>query len=176
MDELTRRIGEAAWWASSPVDGPYRTIRTGPVLRSNELRPHDLMMDGSLAAGLAPRAIADARHGVVETLVARRRALSPRAVAGADGRLLSFIVEGCFSDRVAETETEGFFDENDLPPWDTWVAFIRESGTLVSWAPPSFVATVEKAIRTHLVDAYAWLTDDAIAELRVALDRASLAP
>lgn len=78
------------------------------------------------------------------------------------GKIL--VVEYSFNipDGAVEDVTEGFFDEIDLPPIDTW--FFKASdknhgGILFAWVPEQFVELVDKAINIHLLNIIHWFED-----------------
>jgi hypothetical protein len=116
------------------------------------------------------------RIRVVDELVQKRRqlitSLSDNVSRDAGGRVLAFELDASFFDRVAAAETGGFFDSEDLPPWDTWISYCfdrsRSRWVLVSWVPASCISIVELATRVHMANAYQWveapLTDFALAE------------
>jgi len=55
--------------------------------------------------------------------------------------------------------------ESDMPPWDTWVAYVDphpKAGYLVSWVPEPFVATVGRAIELNAYAALYWLRDSGL--------------
>jgi len=106
------------------------------------------------------------REEIVTTLAkTRREALQQGVMKGTrelkDGRILAFEVDACFFDGVVAAETKGFFDAEDLPPWDTWLAYRVPVGEvnplLLSWVPSTLVATVENAIKVHMSNAYRWI-------------------
>jgi hypothetical protein len=76
------------------------------------------------------------------------------------GKLLVWHRDDTIDDGAGERETSGYLDESDMPPWDTWVAYVDAeacSGYLVSWVPPAFVPAVGRAIAVNAYDALYWL-------------------
>lgn len=62
-------------------------------------------------------------------------------------------------DGAADPETEGFFDEWDLPPIDTW--FYNDysetsGGILFAWIPEKFIELTDKAISIQLLNILNW--------------------
>jgi hypothetical protein len=62
-------------------------------------------------------------------------------------------------DGVVEMETDGFFDEFDLPPIDTW--FYNgysepEGGILFAWIPKQFAGLAQRAIDMQFLDILHW--------------------
>lgn len=64
------------------------------------------------------------------------------------GRLLVYFPTPPFSRGAARTASGGYFDERDAPPWDTWVAYVEESGQsyLVAWVSPAVMGPVTAGI------------------------------
>jgi hypothetical protein len=68
------------------------------------------------------------------------------------------------SDGAAEAETAGFFDVNNCPPWDTWVALTQFSdgargraAHLFAWVPPAFEAVAQRGIDVNPEVCIEWL-------------------
>ena len=70
------------------------------------------------------------------------------------GRLLAYFPDDTLSDGVAAAESNGFFDDVNIPPYDTWVWMVQDVRTvayadgyktevpanfLVAWVPPVFI-------------------------------------
>jgi hypothetical protein len=69
-----------------------------------------------------------------------------------DGRLVVCWPDLDLSDGAAEAASGGYFDVNNTPPWDTWVAFVHypddsEQSYLVAWVPAGFVRLADAGIR-----------------------------
>ncbi len=49
---------------------------------------------------------------------------------------------------AARNISDGFFDDRDTPPWDTWVAYVEETtkSYLVAWVPPFAFAQASAGI------------------------------
>ncbi len=87
------------------------------------------------------------------------------------GRLLAFLPEETLSDGAAEQESDGFFDVDNVPPWDLWVALLRfedeiqtplttwPRGTLVlvSWIPKALQPLCDWAIEVNPEACITWL-------------------
>jgi hypothetical protein len=73
-----------------------------------------------------------------------------------EGKFLLYVPEENVSDGASELFSLGFFDENDAPPWDTWVAFSKN--TLLSWVPSELVHLVQHGIDVNAVDCIHWMT------------------
>ena len=71
-----------------------------------------------------------------------------------DGRLLGFYVRQSLFDGAAEAETNGFIDDTNTPPWDSWICMLEE--LLVSWVPPMMVYDVQTAIMCNAEECIAW--------------------
>lgn len=96
--------------------------------------------------------------------------LTEREIDLAGGRLIiHFLDESNFNGLTAEI-TSYYLDNNDTPPWDTWVqAFIPEAWAnqspdevpsvytfLISWVPPEFLEAVNEATEFECVGMLMW--------------------
>jgi len=78
--------------------------------------------------------------------------------------LLVCEVNESISSGESEAETNGFFDLDDRPPWDTWVVSAPrpaeyESPTLISWIPSNLAAVVDRGIHVNPYGCIFWLAD-----------------
>ncbi len=86
----------------------------------------------------------------VAEVVNRRSALVSRTSPEEDlaismnGRLLLYYPHENLMDGAAESFSNGFFDENNVPPWDIWVDFSED--TLVSWVPSVLIEAAQMGI------------------------------
>lgn len=66
---------------------------------------------------------------------------------------------------MSEVETKGYFDVNNTPPWDTWVALLHTPNaklwetSLIAWVPRVFVPLVEAGINVIPESCVLWLED-----------------
>lgn len=88
----------------------------------------------------------------------------------AGGRLLVHFLDESNNNGVTADITSFFLDNNDTPPWDTWVgAFIPKAladqrpdevpvaySFLISWVPPAFHETVNEATESECVGMLMW--------------------
>jgi hypothetical protein len=87
------------------------------------------------------------RKAVVRSVVSKRSALvSPKEYDPlADvGKLLLYVPVENLADGAARYASKGFFDDDNVPPWDTWADF--SEGTLLSWVPPQLVVLAQNGI------------------------------
>ena len=100
-----------------------------------------------------------------------KRDLSPVAdLCG--GRLLAYFPDDNLACGTAEAESEGFFDVNNIPPYDTWVWMVRnvrtfacadgargevEANYLVAWVPPDFIQLANVGIAVIPEACVLWL-------------------
>lgn len=82
------------------------------------------------------------------------------------GRLLVYIPDRNLHCGVEEEESLGFFDIDNIPPYDTWVHLVegseyplRENDFLISWVPPFFVDLVQRTLDVHMEDCIVWLDE-----------------
>jgi hypothetical protein len=151
------RLAQAMAWCGPRLD--VRAIATS--LRSEQLRPRILEIDrAALVRGVARQRTTDAAVRSVPAVQ------SIDDLGG--GRLLVYFPDLELADGAAEAETNGFFDVNDAPPWDTWVGLFSDpeltgegaAGVyLVSWVPAEITALVQKGLDVSMTECIAWLED-----------------
>ena len=88
------------------------------------------------------------------------------------GRLLAYFPDESLADGVALMKSEGFFDADNIPPYDTWVWIVRnvrafdyrdggqgelEANYLVAWVPPDFVALAGAGVDANPQECILWL-------------------
>jgi hypothetical protein len=165
------RLAQTIVWCTSRLD-PTDPRRS---LRNDGLRPRILEVSRAAAVvGVAGNRAAwdsDVRHAEPVH----------RADGLRGGRLLAFFPDESLSDGAAEAETGGFFDFDNTPPWDSWVALFRDGGTfpgadmLVSWVPAELLETVERGIRVNPEECILWLADSQTSVAKVLKGRGLLA-
>lgn len=159
---LRRSLLEAALWCMSRADAedPRASLRT-EALRpylfndSRERTLHDVVFARHQSLNNAGRIVL--RGGRSDDLIGVAEAgLAAAVEVVARGRLLVWNRDDTIDDGAGEAETGGYLDVSDMPPWDTWVAY-EGSGCLISWVPPVFVPSVERAIAVNAYQALYWL-------------------
>lgn len=124
LQPFAERLAETVSWAArhAPVG-----ITLGEALRSSLLAPPP-----ATAWPETVRVVAEKR--LVQLGRSWRRTLDPLG----GGRLLLYFPTPPHSRGAARNISDGFFDDRDTPPWDTWVAYIEETSRsyLVAWVPP----------------------------------------
>lgn len=72
------------------------------------------------------------------------------------GRLLVTDLFSNLAHGLAEVDTRGFFNGNDIAPWDSWVT--KLDSFLVSWVPNSLITIVERElIQTCPTESFGWV-------------------
>ena len=92
------------------------------------------------------------------------------------GRLMIYEPDINLAHGLEESETRGYVDIDNIPPWDTWVDYIYEANAnyLLAWVPGLFVALVTEGITVSPEKCIRWL-DDTDFELRDVLKRCGVA-
>ena len=66
---------------------------------------------------------------------------------------------------MSSHESENFFDERDLPPWDLWIGYGQDPADrgwkLVAWVPAEWVDRAERGIRVNAYSCLEWGAEDA---------------
>jgi hypothetical protein len=153
---LRRSLREAVAWCGARAfldDGPWREhpLRS-PALRDVAREHHAVYSD----------------FGIVEEVVIERHNLlicaGRRAAEGADAgaRVLGFYVDDTLSEGATEAASNGWFDSDDLSPWDTWIGGVTLPGPrrlLLSWVPAAWVDRVAAGTQVSSTDCIAFLDD-----------------
>lgn len=80
------------------------------------------------------------------------------------GRLLCYFPDANLADGAAELASEGFFDLNNVPPWDTWVGLYQSDLQdasrkvyLISYVPEAFIQHAGRGIEVNPEECIMWL-------------------
>jgi len=152
---LPRRITDTKQWQQAMALLKQIRDSLGPMdrkLRSPELKPSfgfDKFGDDALWA----KAVAE-----VVAKRARLMAGSPSEFRNTNvgGRLLLYTPSENLACGAAEVSSNGFFDVNNVPPWDIWLDF--SEGTLVSWVPPALLDVAQMGIYVNPEECIRWAT------------------
>lgn len=158
VEQLMGRLREIRGWCATRRS-------TGPVadrLRSAELAP-DLEEESALPA----------LEEALDLLTMRRRSALAAAqdrergeVEG--GRLLVCELDMSIGSGEAEAASEGFFDVDDRPPWDLWLACFGKTrpaqpeepiACLIAWVPDSLRARAEAGVRSSSSRCLLWVDE-----------------
>jgi hypothetical protein len=105
-------------------------------------------------------------------LAASGRRDLPLATDLCGGRLLAYLPDESLADGAAQLESKGFFDTDNIPPYDTWVWMVRnvrafdyrdggqgelEANYLVAWVPPDFIALASAGVDANPQECILWL-------------------
>jgi hypothetical protein len=114
----------------------------------------------------------DSRRSLVDTISDRRAKMLIAAgklpdtvvekVAGQ--RFIVYLPETNLADGAAALVTHGYFDDDNVPPWDTWLMYFpahhRQPGKLISWVPPQFTQLVDCGIQVNPEECIYWATEE----------------
>jgi hypothetical protein len=90
------------------------------------------------------------------------------------GRLLAYFPDYNLADGCAEDVSNGYFDVDNIPPYDTWVGMVenvesvtRDDGSseqvsanfLVAWVPPAFLEIANGGVQVNPEECIAWLDE-----------------
>jgi len=85
------------------------------------------------------------------------RAIDPHRVGG---RLLVHYCECANHHGMSKEASSGFFDEWELPPWDTWIDVVQTDDSdlelLVAWIPPAFEQLAQRGIDADFMEILMW--------------------
>ena len=147
-------LAEAAAWCRMRSD----TAQTQLILLRNQFR------SPILKPRIDPGDVVDelVRHDAVDTLIKVRSSLLQSQYGSQnlpfpdadEGKVLIYTPSENVSDGTSEYSSNGFFNENDAPPWDTW--FHYSDRQLLSWIPAGFVPFAQKGIDVNMVQCIEW--------------------
>lgn len=153
-EPLVTRLGQAIAWCRRRAD----PSNPGGCLRADRLRPWILQTD---------------RAAMVRWLCVDRARLDSNVrsalPAGArndldEGDLLLYLPDQQLADGAAEQASNGFFDMDNTPPWDSWVALVRDSRAdvssrdqLICYVPAKLRDFVQRGIDVNPEGCIAWL-------------------
>lgn len=172
LEQFKARLAQTIFWCAPRA----ATSNPSTSLRTPRLRPG--LLEESRSAAVDTVANARELHGGEEI----RKATIPPALGG--GRLVIYFPNYDLACGAAEQETLGFFDINNIPPWDTWVAYLQDEYDanlqdeynadsfdkeyLIAWVPPEFVSLANDGINVNPEQCIMWLSDTSV-ELAKAL-------
>jgi hypothetical protein len=70
------------------------------------------------------------------------------------GRILLYIPQENLADGAAQVSSGGFYDADNVPPWDVWVGF--SNSALVSWVPPTLIEVAQMGIDANPENCIRW--------------------
>jgi hypothetical protein len=150
---MRRKITDTKQWQHAMALLKQVRYSLGPMdrkLRSPELKP-SFKLDEFGDDALWAKAVAE--------VVARRSRLTagtsaPERNTNIGGRLLLYTPSENLACGAAEASSNGFFDVNNVPPWDIWVEFSER--TLVSWVPPALIDVAQMGIYVNPEECIRW--------------------
>lgn len=156
LDEFVQNLAETIAWCSSRPQPwsplvSFRTIDIAPKFGS-----HDRKSWVDSVAKLRRRLLGGGKHSLPEQWKYHG---GKHSLLWYEGRLLAYFPDENLACGVAEAETEGFVTVDNVPPWDTWVAYLYEAdhaAYLVSWVPRKLMPLVDSGIRANPEKCFDW--------------------
>lgn len=157
MQEFTERLAQTIFWCSS---------------RTDISNPHDCLRTPELRPGIFERD----RFSAVDTVVLNRALYGGNEIRYAKippylggGKLLVYFPEINLACGAAEDESHGFFDVQNVPAWDTWIAYVEEETNqscygsyLIAWIPPEFIELSSGGINCNPEECLVWLSETSV--------------
>lgn len=134
--------------------------------RPPSARPADALWSAELRP--AVDSLSGLNEGLIQPVIEQRRRLlhandHTPASNLAGGRLLVYEPDDNLFDGAAQMASDGFFDVDNVPPWDTWLGYIYEEQfkrvCLLSWVPPVFLALADDGIEANPELCIRWAVD-----------------
>jgi hypothetical protein len=164
---INQRLAETIAWCESRVD----ITKPETCFRSKELQPSksfDWYVDKSQRHSIIEK-VSSARHAILQNKFPMHNAKTPDLTLG---KILAFEIDANLQDGAAFYASDRFFDWDNIPPWDTWFAYLPEqflheipSGILLSWIPREFLPLVEEGIYVNPESCIFWLDDKVVQQL-----------
>lgn len=122
-------------------------------LRSSALKPSDSI--GSIYSEERQheivKSVIDIRSSLIKLRLADERGTPPGELRG---RLLLYVPSDNVSDGASRYASNGFFDPDDCPPWDSWLQYSER--TLISWVPEVLFPLAQAGMDANAVDCIKW--------------------
>lgn len=167
-----------AWYlAKAPIADPQHDLRTAALAPSANLAhpwsdfpawTNEMRREKYRARTQAPHL----RQAIVDEVARKRRALlsvsyldhPQRAAVLGRGRLLTYEPEQNMYDGAAENASEGFFEVDNVPPWDLWLMYVVEDWQqpttyLLAWVPPECLKLASTGIEVNPEQCIRWAED-----------------
>jgi hypothetical protein len=151
---IKRKIAEIAEWREARALWEQVRVSLGPLddkLRSVSIKPTlplDSLEDGVLWAE-AVAEVVNRRRQLVDQIWQELRTTQEDG-----GRLLLYYTFENLADGAAQQSSNGFFDADNIPPWDTWVGF--SEGILLSWVPALLIEAAQMGIDANPEGCIRW--------------------
>jgi hypothetical protein len=110
---------------------------------------------------------------LVEAIAVGRRLPLSLSNAELPGRLMVYFPNHNLRCGAAAVESEGFLDDDNAPPWDTWVACFDDHSRdasdpyVVAWVPEPFIAAAEAGICVNPEACVVWLDESEVGARRL---------
>ena len=132
----------------------YATIlrQTNPIYRGRPF--YNFSFEGSPAPPGLPF---DFDYVLKEALQVRNNIELRNRELNSIGKILTFLIDITTYDGAPVSCSEGFVDEADIPPIDTWFYITKKH--LYCWIPTVFIPKMQDAIDVEIFGSYEWLQD-----------------
>lgn len=133
-------------------------------LRSESLRPHaeSLSQSGTDCHKIVEQ-VAEARSRILQES-GREFSSSGSDLCG--GRLLLYAPQENLADGTAGYASFGFFDVDNVPPWDTWISMFEKY--LISWVPAPLIGMAQEGLDVNPEQCILWADDPSVSKEPVA--------
>jgi len=149
-----RKISETAEWREATALWEQVRVSLGPldhILRSVGIKPtlplYGLRDEALWAEGVAE--VANTRRNLMHQI-----SPEPPTTHENGGRLLLYYTYDNLADGAAQQSSNGFFDADNIPPWDTWVSFYE--GVLLCWVPAPLIEAAQMGIDANPEECIRW--------------------
>jgi len=153
FDAFKVTLAETITWCTERIqpDDPKNS------LRSTDIRPPGLRICDRLrlSFGKIVNTVSKERRQYINA-VSRDGQEVFKDLAGGRLLLCTSVTES-IPDGVVSNMSKGFYDEDDLPPWDTWIYYLDAGKEyLISWVPPEWIQLANVGVEIHFLDCMRW--------------------
>lgn len=164
------RIWDATEWASGVhgFDGVLNRLRDPRLSPDGSTQALPLYSLSTSDQEQYVNTVCERRHVALQQLQSHARAVS---MSSCDARFLLYHPGETMNDGIAASESDGFFDEHNCPPWGSWIVYVSESllwragirrpvGYLISRVPLECVVQASRGVESNAEGCITWLDDE----------------
>ena len=155
ITEFSSSLTDTKKWCASLIDinNPKFCFRTS-LLEEYLAKQH--------GPNFEPMSFWPTPEEIDQTLSIKKQALKhmqQQDIPKGNGRIVLCFPESSNFNALSSDSSNGYLDEHDIPPWDTWIGQIEISKSeflLLAWVPDEFVKLVELGIEVECMGMLYW--------------------
>ena|SRR5882724_9516793 len=154
LAKFKTRLMETMTWCTQRlvIDDPVNSLRAA------SLRPPGLRLGDRLRVKFPKivNTICEERADAVALWL--QNGPEPFTDLGSGRLLLCTSVTESIPDGNVTAWSKGFYDDDDLPPWDAWICYADDLNPeyLISWVPPEWIELARFGVESHFLGCMKW--------------------